>query len=124
MKRMLGLAATLACLSWIGAADAAAQCGEQCTPIVNDALEVIGYGCAFAPDFQTTCTATAFRCTSNSCGAVGLIVDMKGTALASAQMCDGKVRGLARIRVVPATAAAAVTSSSNDAPMPTTASTN
>lgn len=107
MKRLLGLLAAFICTSSVIAPGVEAQCFERCTTVVNEALEVIGYGCVSDSDFRTTCTATAFRCTSDSCGGVGLIMDIQGTALASAQVCGSEMGDLTHLHGVPARPAAA-----------------
>lgn len=101
MRRMIELAAAMLVACFFLAPAAEAQCGESCTTIVGVNGEIVGYGCVIDSDSNTTCSATSSRCSENSCFAAGmaLILDSKGTALASAQLCSGRVREIRHVPV-------------------------
>jgi hypothetical protein len=103
MKRILAVAAALLCGGMLNAGAAEAQCGQKCTTVVDADLNIIGYGCVQDSDSRNTCTATASTCALERCGgSSSLILDSKGTALASARVCGDQLRDFELVAVVPA----------------------
>lgn len=101
MRRVIGVAAALICAVLAFAPRAEAQCGQKCTPMVGLDGRQIGWGCVLDQDTNATCVATTANCSQNPCGgSLALILDSKGVALASAQLCSGQVREVRQVRVV------------------------
>jgi hypothetical protein len=103
MKRILGLALALFCAAMVYSPGAAAQCGQSCQTLYDlESKEVVGFACVTNTDSRNTCTATASTCALERCGGSSMILDAKGTLLASAQLCGDEVRDIQAVAVVAA----------------------
>lgn len=81
-------------------------CSANCAAIRDQAGNVVGFGCINAPGANTSCIATALRCSTQECKNV-LLTDAQGQLLALADTCQDElvIRPVPTVSVVPRVAA-------------------